>query len=85
NYPNPFNPTTTIEYSVPNVESSKGFSIQLKVFNILGQEIVTLVNGIRLPGKHTIKFDSSNLTSGIYFYQLTSGSFSETKKMIYLR
>ncbi|MCP5063153.1 MAG: S8 family serine peptidase [Ignavibacteriae bacterium] len=85
NYPNPFNPTTTIEYSVPNVESSKGFSIQLKVFNILGQEVGTLVNGIKLPGKHTVKFDSSNLSSGIYFYQLTSGSFLETKKMIYLR
>ena len=85
NYPNPFNPTTTIEYSVPNVETSKDLSVQLKVFNVLGQEVATLINGIKLPGQHNVKFDSSNLSSGIYFYRLTSGNFSATKKMIYLR
>jgi len=88
NYPNPFNPTTTIEYSIPvsvtlsEVEES---NVTLKIYNILGKEIKTLVNEQKQKGNYTIEFDASSLPSGIYFYKLQSGSFSETKKMIFLK
>jgi hypothetical protein len=77
NYPNPFNPTTIIEYQLPK----DGF-VSLKVYDILGREIKTLVNGFRTLGKYSVSFDGSNLASGIYFYQLKSNGFSSIKKMI---
>jgi hypothetical protein len=80
NYPNPFNPSTTIEYSLPQ----NGF-VTLKVFNVLGKEVATLVNGQNEAGKHTINFDASALNSGVYFYKIKSGNFTETKKMILLK
>ena len=80
NYPNPFNPTTEIKYSIKNAGM-----VSLKVYNILGQEVDTLVNKAQTPGPYEVEFNAQNLTSGIYFYRLTFGSFSETKKLIMLK
>ena len=85
NYPNPFNPSTTIKYSIPNVETHGHASVQLKVYDVLGREVATLVNEQQSPGNYEVQFDASDLTSGIYFYQLRSGSFIESRKMILLR
>ncbi len=86
-YPNPFNPTTTIKYLIPkNVDSNFSPSTStLKVYDVQGKEITTLVNKIQKPGNYKVNFDGSNLTSGIYYYQLKSSYFSETKKMILLK
>jgi hypothetical protein len=80
NYPNPFNPSTRISFSIP----SAGFT-SLKVYDILGKEAATLVNEEKPAGEYIITFDASAFTSGIYFYLLNSGNFSEAKKMILLR
>ena len=80
NYPNPFNPLTNIRYSIPH--SSKA---TIKIFDVLGNEIETLVNEEKLAGEYEVKFDGSGLSSGIYFYQLKAGSFIQTKKLILLR
>lgn len=80
NYPNPFNPTTTIQYSIP--QRSK---VILKVYDILGNEVATLINEEKPAGVYTVNFDATQLASGIYFYRLKAGSFVETKKMILLR
>ena len=80
NYPNPFNPITHIKYSV----SRPGY-LTLKVYNILGKDILTLYEGVRQPGSYTTTFNSRGLSSGVYLYQLKSGSFIETKKLIILK
>ncbi len=80
NYPNPFNPTTVIRYRLPITSD-----VTIKVFNILGKEITTLVNDELAAGEHEVEFDATGLPSGIYFYQLKSNDFLETKKMIYLK
>jgi photosystem II stability/assembly factor-like uncharacterized protein len=80
NYPNPFNPTTTIKYSVP-----KSSLVVLKIYDVLGNEIATLVNEEKERGVYTVNFDASQLASGIYLYRLQAGSFIETKKMILLK
>ncbi|MBI5471613.1 MAG: T9SS type A sorting domain-containing protein [Ignavibacteriae bacterium] len=80
NYPNPFNPTTTIEFSV-----LKSGHISLKVYDVLGKEVATLVDEEREPGNFKVTFDASTLTSGTYFYTLRSGGFAETKKMLIVR
>ena len=80
NYPNPFNPLTTIEYSVP-----ENANVSLKIYNLLGQEIATLVNGYVFAGSYSIKWDARNEPSGIYFYNLTIDTYSETRKMILLK
>ena len=80
NYPNPFNPTTTIEFSIPKKEF-----VELRVFDILGREVTTLINTEQLPGYHKIKFDGSNLASGVYIYRLHSGDFKESKKLLLLK
>jgi hypothetical protein len=80
NYPNPFNPSTTIEFSLPAAELTT-----LKIYNILGAEIATLVSS-RLPaGKHSYVFRDGNLASGIYYYEITSGTFRDVKKMMLLK
>ncbi len=87
NFPNPFNPTTKIKYSIA-VETGHAPSlqyIQLKVYDILGNEVTTLLNREQPAGEYEVEFDASKLTSGIYFYQLKVGSFIETKKMILLK
>lgn len=80
NYPNPFNPSTTIRFSVP----SSGM-VTVKVFDILGKEVATLVNGTLAAGYHMVRFNASNLSSGIYFYSLTAGNFTQIKKMTLLK
>lgn len=80
NYPNPFNPTTRIEYQIPNNEP-----VALKVFDILGREVETLVNEQQSPGTHHAEFDGINLTSGVYFYRLEAGSFLRQRKMLLVK
>jgi hypothetical protein len=80
NYPNPFNPVTTIKYSL-----AKNDMVMLKVYDVLGNEVATLVNENKDAGIYTVNFNASQLASGIYFYRLTAGTFVETKKMILLR
>ena len=80
NYPNPFNPITTISFSIP--ERSY---VNLKVYDVLGNEVVTLVSEEREAGNHTVDFNASDLPSGVYLYKMTSGNYSETKKMLLLR
>jgi hypothetical protein len=80
NYPNPFNPVTKIEYQVPSFSH-----ITLKIYDILGNEIATLVNEEKPFGIYEITFIAGNLPSGTYFYQLRTKDFLETKKMVLLR
>jgi len=80
NYPNPFNPSTKIEFTIPKSEF-----VELKVYNILGNEVSTLVSKKLNQGNHTYTFNGKNLASGIYYYQLVTGDFREVKKMILLR
>ena len=80
NYPNPFNPTTNIEYQIPNREF-----VTLKVYDVLGNEVATLVNEEKPGGSYTIKFDGSKLSSGVYFYRLQAGEYSSTKKLILMK
>jgi hypothetical protein len=80
NYPNPFNPTTTIRYRIPETRL-----VKLKVFDVLGKEVITLVNEEKLSGNYEVKFNGSNLSSGVYFYRLTADTFTTTKQMILLR
>ncbi len=84
NYPNPFNPSTTIQFSIPYVESTR-WGVSLKIYNILGNEITTLVNQSLSPGTYSVDWDASNYPSGLYFYTLRSGDYTETKKMILLK
>jgi photosystem II stability/assembly factor-like uncharacterized protein len=87
NYPNPFNPTTTIGFGIqasPN-PSKGGALVTLKVFDILGNEVKTLVNKEMESGYHSVEFDASNLQSGVYFYRIQAGNYIETKKMLLLR
>ncbi len=85
NYPNPFNPTTTIKYSIPSTGTRNAVSVQLKVFDILGREVTTLINEEKTPGNYEVKFDGTDIASGIYFYRLQAGSFSETKKFVLMK
>jgi len=80
NYPNPFNPTTTIFYQIP-----RAGNVSLKVYNITGTEVASLVNGYKQSGSYSVRFDASTLTSGVYFYKISVNNFSEIKKMVLLR
>ncbi|MBT8383743.1 MAG: T9SS type A sorting domain-containing protein, partial [Ignavibacteria bacterium] len=80
NYPNPFNPTSKIKYQIPELSF-----VTLKVYDVLGNEVATLVNEEKPTGTNEVEFNAEGLPSGIYFYQLKAGSFSETKKMILLK
>jgi hypothetical protein len=80
NYPNPFNPTTVIEFTIPNKEF-----VTLKVYNILGQEVAKLVNGVKSAGVYKVSFDASDLTSGMYIYKIEAGNYSDTKKMLLMK
>ncbi len=80
NYPNPFNPTTTIRYSIP-AESK----VTLKVYNLIGQEVATLVNTNQTVGTYSVQFNGSKLSSGVYFYRISAGTFVQTKKLLLLK
>jgi hypothetical protein len=80
NYPNPFNPSTTIRYSV-----AQAGRVSLKVFNTLGQQVATLVDENVSPGEYKATFDASRISSGVYFYKMTAGSFTETKKLMLVK
>lgn len=80
NYPNPFNPSTTISFSIPDEEL-----VSLKIYNSLGEEVDKLVNETKPAGNYSVSFDASKLSSGVYFYKISTGSLVETKKMILLR
>ena len=80
NYPNPFNPATTIKFSLPSQDN-----VQLKIYDIMGREVETLVNENMQAGIHEIKFDGSNLSSGVYFYKTTTSRFTDIKKMVLVK
>ena len=80
NYPNPFNPSTNISFELPQSEL-----VQLKVYNMLGQEVANLIDGRMNSGKHTVNFDASQLSSGVYIYRLVAGNQSITKKMMLIK
>ena len=89
NYPNPFNPSTKIKYSIPSVGTKRAVSVKLKVYDILGNEVATLVDEEQLPGNYEVEYnpvsDIRHLASGIYLYRINAGSFTATKKMILLK
>jgi hypothetical protein len=80
NYPNPFNPTTTIRYSIP-----ERTHVSLRLFNLLGQEVFALVDEDQESGEHSVQLNASPLASGVYFYSMTAGRFSEQRKLIVLK
>ena len=80
NFPNPFNPTTTISYQLP----SNGFTT-LKVYDVLGREAATLVNELKNAGTYFVQWNASQFTSGVYFAKMTAGSFSSTKKLLLMK
>ena len=80
NYPNPFNPSTYISYQLP-----KSDFVTLKVFDVLGREIKTLVNKYQDAGKHSIEFNAATLASGMYIYRIYAGTFNDTKKLLFLK
>ena len=84
NYPNPFNPTTKIKYSIP-VGANGHSPVLLKVYDVLGRKVATLVNEIKRPGEYEVEFNAAAFPSGVYFYQLKSGEFIQTKKMTLLK
>jgi hypothetical protein len=87
NYPNPFNPTTKIRYQIPaSLNPSQGGTlVQLIVYDVLGNEIATLVNEEKTAGNYELEFDATGLPSGVYFYQLNAGNYIETKKMLLMK
>ncbi len=80
NYPNPFNPSTTINYNIP-----KSSFVTIKVYDVLGREVTTLVKEEKMPGSYSVTFDSGKLVSGVYFYQLRAGDYTSIKKMVLLK
>ena len=94
NYPNPFNPTTTIKYTIPTPPQPspsqgegvrEGFLVSLKIYDVLGREVATLVNKKQKPGVYKVEFNASNLPSGVYLYRIKAGSFVQVRKMILLK
>ncbi len=85
NYPNPFNSATKIKYSIPSAEDYQPILVSLKVFDLLGREIKTLVNKFQNNGKYEVDFDASGLPSGVYYYRLSAGVLNSTKKLIHLK
>jgi hypothetical protein len=80
NYPNPFNPSTMINFTL----SQRSF-VTLKIFNVLGKEIATLINSQKEPGTYIVNFNAGKLSNGVYFYKLTAGNYSSVKKMILMK
>jgi hypothetical protein len=86
NYPNPFNPSTNLEFGISSAEGGLGF-VSLKIYNALGKEVATIVNERLAPGRYIYQFSTVKyqLPSGVYYYKITAGEFSEVKKMILLK
>ncbi|MCF8432733.1 MAG: T9SS type A sorting domain-containing protein, partial [Melioribacteraceae bacterium] len=84
NYPNPFNPVTKIAYSIPNI-SEETVDVTLKIYDVLGNEVVRLVDTKQSAGNYEVEWQALNFVSGIYFYKLSAGKFVEIKKMILLK
>ena len=80
NYPNPFNPSTTIKFDIP-----KATRVSLKIYNVLGQEVETLVNEIMEPGAYNFKWDAGHFASGMYIYRIEAGNFVQSKKMMLIK
>jgi len=80
NYPNPFNPTTHIRFNIPETANTK-----LTVFNVMGEKVATLVNSVMQAGGHTVSWNASSMPTGVYFYQLESANFSQTKKLLLVK
>jgi photosystem II stability/assembly factor-like uncharacterized protein len=84
NYPNPFNPVTKIKFSLPN-GNGRDFAVKLKIYDILGREVTTLINQQMKPGNYIAEWNAGNYASGVYFYRLETGDFAETRKMVLLK
>jgi len=80
NYPNPFNPSTNIKFAIPQAEN-----VKMVIFDILGREVTTLVNELRQAGNYVVDFNASALSSGVYFYRIDAGNFTQTKKMLLVK
>jgi hypothetical protein len=85
NYPNPFNPETKIKFEIPNSKFETNPKTEIRIYDILGREIKTLVNEQLKPGIYEVEFDGTNLPSGVYFYKLVSGDFTQSKKMVLIK
>jgi type IX secretion system substrate protein len=85
NYPNPFNPVTKITFDIPGHFEQRTSNVELIIYDILGREVATLVNEELKPGKYEVEWNAVNYPSGIYYYQLTPGNFTQTRKMILLK
>jgi hypothetical protein len=80
NYPNPFNPLTTINYSI-----REAGNVEIKVYDLLGREVAVLVNDFKQAGNYEVTLNAQNLSSGIYFYRMTSGNFTDVKRMVLVK
>jgi len=88
NFPNPFNPTTKIQFTIPSItlrHAQSDVPVTLKVYDVLGNEVTTLVDEEKVSGSYQVDFNGTGLTSGIYFYRIEAGNYTETKKMVLLR
>jgi hypothetical protein len=85
NFPNPFNPSTKIKFVIPSNVNRVTSNVNITIYDVLGNEIVTLINKIMHPGVYEVEFDATNLPSGIYYYTLRAGIFTNTKKMILIK
>ena len=79
-YPNPFNPTTTLSFTLPS-----GGNVSLTVYDVSGREVITLLDGYKSTGSHAVTFDAKNLTSGVYFARLEAGEFRQTRKILLVK
>ncbi len=85
NYPNPFNPTTGVRFQVPALSGVEGpgvSDVKITVYDILGRQVAVLVNERKQPGSYEVSFDGSGLSSGVYIYRMTAGSFTQSKRML---
>jgi len=80
NFPNPFNPTTNIQFDLPN-----DVFVKIKVYDILGKEVATLVNEFKMAGSYIVSFKGSHLSSGVYYYKIEAGAFTDIKRMVLIK